>query len=121
MATSKTRENNFQSTVNAYLKTLPGCRVIKNWAGPYSEAGVSDDILCYEGYFIAIELKAPGTIPGGICSPLEFHPTDLRERNQVQFQKEIIETGGIAFFCSSLEALRKRMEVIRQFVIEKEY
>lgn len=104
--TVKTRESNFQSTVLGYLKSIPDLRVIKHWSGPYSEPGISDLLICWNGRFIAIELKAPGTIPGGLCKPTEFKPTDLRERNQVAFQLSIIEAGGMAVFCSELAALK---------------
>lgn len=119
--TVKSRENNFQTTVLTYLRQLPGIRVIKHWSGPYSEPGISDILICWYGLFIAIELKAPGTIPGGLCEFKDFKPTDLRERNQVLFCQSIINAGGIAFFCSELAALKIKMLEVQDKIIEHKY
>lgn len=53
--------------------------------------GISDFIICVEGTFVAIELKAENKQPSA---------------QQLQFIKEVIASGGIAGVCETLEEVK---------------
>lgn len=79
-------EKQFENKVKAYLKEQ-GCWFVKYWSGSsingmkFTKDGIPDLLVCCNGYFIGIELKAPkGT------------PTELQLWNCEQIRK----AGGIA-------------------------
>jgi Holliday junction resolvase len=52
-------EKNFENKVKAFLKEQ-GCWFIKYWAGgEFTKAGVPDLLICCNGHFLGVELKAP--------------------------------------------------------------
>ena len=56
-------EGQFQSKVISFLKEN-GCYVIKYWGGgKFTKAGVPDLLVCCNGRFLGIELKAPNGRP----------------------------------------------------------
>lgn len=74
-------EKNFENRVKNFLKAQ-GCWFIKYWGGgQFTKAGVPDLLLCCNGRFIAVELKAPNGKP----SPLQLYTIE-----------EIKKAGGIA-------------------------
>lgn len=74
-------EKNFENRVKAFLKAQ-GCWFIKYWGGgQFTKAGVPDLLVCCNGHFLAVELKAPNGKP----SPLQLHTIN-----------EIIDAGGTA-------------------------
>lgn len=75
-------EKQFENQVRKFLLLLPKAWHYKNWAGPYSKAGVPDILACVNGYFVAIEIKAANG-----------HPSELQKRNI----KQIKDSGGIAY------------------------
>jgi len=50
-------EKAFAAKVMKKLRAYPGCFPVRIQPGPYGAAGKSDILLCFFGYFIAIELK----------------------------------------------------------------
>lgn len=66
------KESAFQKKIikKAHLK---GCYVIKIWGGGFQRAGIPDLIICYNGFFIAVELKTDI----GRLSPLQIAHLDL--------------------------------------------
>jgi len=50
-------EATFTKKVIKNLKAYPGAFPVKITPGPYGTSGVSDILLCFRGFFIAIELK----------------------------------------------------------------
>ena len=74
-------EKNFENKVKDFLKAQ-GCWVLKYWGGgQFTKAGIPDLLVCCNGYFLGIELKAPNG-----------HPSDLQLWNI----EKIKEAGGIA-------------------------
>lgn len=74
-------EKTFQNKVIKWLESK-GAYVIKYWGGgAFTRAGVPDLLVCYNGYFIGVELKAEK----GKASDLQLHNI-----------KEIKKSGGIA-------------------------
>lgn len=68
-------EKNFENKVKKFLEE-EGCYYIKTHGDRFSRIGVPDLIICCNGNFIGIELKAPNGKP----SPLqEHHISKIRE------------------------------------------
>ena len=75
-----TPETAFKNKVKKLLEER-GCYVIKYWGGGrYTKKGVSDMLVCCDGRFIGLELKAPNG-----------KPTDLQLHNL----KKIHQAGGM--------------------------
>ena len=75
-------EKNFENRIKKYLKDN-GAWFLKYWAGAaYTKSGIPDILACVNGYFVAIEVKAPN----GKASELQFY--NLRD---------IERAGGFAF------------------------
>ena len=74
-------EKQFEDKVKKYLKDH-GAWVLKTWSNGVQRQGIPDLLVCMNGYFIAIELKAENG-----------HPTKLQEWNVQQIRN----AGGVAF------------------------
>jgi hypothetical protein len=55
-----TPETKVKKEIVAYLDTLPECWHVAIHNMGYGKRGVPDRLVCYRGYFIALEVKAPG-------------------------------------------------------------
>lgn len=73
-------EKAFENKVKAFLKEK-GCWVLKTWSNGVQRSGVPDLLVCCNGYFLGVELKAPNGKP----SKLQLWNVD-----------EIRKAGGIA-------------------------
>lgn len=51
-------EKIFENKIKKYLKER-GCYCVKYFGCSYSESGTPDILACINGYFLAIEVKAP--------------------------------------------------------------
>lgn len=60
------REKTFENKVKKFLKD-EGCYYIKYWGGgTFTKSGVPDLLVCCNGYFIGIELKAENGKPSDL-------------------------------------------------------
>lgn len=73
-------EKDFEKKVKAFLHEQE-CWVLKTWSNGVQRKGVPDLLVCCNGYFLGIELKAANG-----------HPSDLQLWNIDQIRK----AGGIA-------------------------
>ena len=74
-------EKNFENKVKRYLKEQ-GCYFIKYWGGAaYTKSGVPDLLVCCNGHFVGIEVKAE-----------KGKPSEL----QIYNLRRIDESGGYA-------------------------
>lgn len=73
-----------------------GARTIKIHGGNYQEDGIADLLVCYEGRFVAIEVKRPG------CKPTPL---------QSAFLESIRRTGGIAFVAFSVDDVVRELDL----------
>ena len=80
---------------------------IKHHGGPHATAGVSDLLLCLDGVFIAVEVKAPENYSGSVEKAIEKGPT----LKQKAFLDRVNEAGGTGAVCASVEGL---LEVLAQ-------
>ena len=75
-------EKDFENKVKAFLKEQ-GCWYVKYWAGGgFTTAGVPDLLICCNGRFVAVEVKAS-----------TGKPSDL----QLKKIRDIRKAGGVAF------------------------
>ena len=72
-------EKLFENKIKKYLKDN-GCWYVKYFANGYTKSGIPDLLVCVNGYFVAIEVKAP-----------KGKPSDLQLWNIEQ----INQSGGI--------------------------
>lgn len=60
------QEKIFENKIKKFLKEN-GCYLIKYWGGgQFTKSGVPDIIACVNGYFVAIEVKAPTGKPSAL-------------------------------------------------------
>lgn len=74
---------------------------IKHHGGPHATAGISDLLLCLDGVFVAIEMKAPENYSGSVEKAIEKGPTV----KQKAFLDRVNGAGGIGAVCASVEGL----------------
>lgn len=59
-------EKNFENKVKKFLKDK-GAWVLKYWGGAaYTKSGIPDLLVCFNGWFLGIELKAPNGRPSDL-------------------------------------------------------
>ena len=59
----KPLESNITKSILKYLRGLDGCFAWKEHGGMYGTTGIPDVICCYQGMFLAFEVKRPGNKP----------------------------------------------------------
>ena len=74
------KEKDFEKKVKAFLKDQ-GCWVLKTWSNGVQRQGIPDLLVCCNGFFVGVELKAEKGLP-----------SDLQLWNI----EEIMKAGGIA-------------------------
>jgi hypothetical protein len=105
-----------ENAILKYLSTIPGMKAWKNQTtgifdpirkvyrplkGRFSGRGSSDILACFQGRFIAIEVKRP---KGGIVS-----------LDQQRFIDEIKSSGGIAFVATSIDTVKETLKAEFKF------
>jgi hypothetical protein len=78
-----------------------GAVAVKFWGGPCTARGVSDLLVCYQGRFIAIEVKRPG----GRVSP-----------EQERFLERVRAAGGIGLVAYGVDDVIDGLEVRDRFL-----
>lgn len=58
-------EKKFENQVKEFLKTQ-GCWVLKTWSNGVQRRGVPDLLVCCNGYFVGVELKAEKGEPSAL-------------------------------------------------------
>ena len=56
------QEKNFENRIKKFLED-EGCWFVKFFANAYTKSGIPDILCCCNGYFLAIEVKAPNGKP----------------------------------------------------------
>lgn len=69
-------EKNFENKVKDYLEKM-GAYVLKYWGGGvFTKSGVPDLLVCYNGHFFGIEIKAEN----GVVSKLQkYHINEIKK------------------------------------------
>lgn len=89
------KEQNIQTSIMNYIKSIGGLPIKFNNMGIYATAGVSDILACIKGKFVAIEVKKPGGKPSKL---------------QLSFINAINSLGGIAFWTDNLEDVKDKLK-----------
>lgn len=91
-----TAEGKLKQQVDKYLKALPSCYFFSPVQMGYGKRTI-DRLCCINGWFVGIELKAPGEVP-----------TKLQE-NVI---RDIRAAGGIAFWCDSFDEFLSEIRIV---------
>ena len=89
-------ETVIQQRIQKYLKGI-GAKAVKMHGNEYSEAGIPDLLVCFQGMFLALEIKRPGA-----------YPTRLQK---VQLQR-FKDAGAIAGVVRSVEDVETMIAAI---------
>ena len=89
-------EKNFENRVKKFLKEQ-NCWFLKTWGGGLQRSGIPDLLVCCNGHFVGVELKAPNG-----------KPSDLQLWNL----DGIDQTGGFAWLLYP-----DRFEDFKKFII----
>lgn len=93
-------EKNFENKIKKFLKD-EGCYFLKTWSNGVQRSGIPDLLICCNGYFIGVEVKATnGT------------PSNLQLWNIEQIQK----SNGLAFilYPSAFSAFKEFIRSIKE-------
>lgn len=94
-------EKNFENKVKRFLKER-GCWFLKYWGGAaYTKSGIPDLLVCCNGHFIGLELKAPNGIP----SDLQIY--NLREIDKVGGYAVLLYPKNFEQFKTFIEYLNE--------------
>lgn len=85
-----TPEGRVKAKIKAYLKTVPYCWFFMPIGGAYSTHGTPDIIGHVNGWFFAIEVKAPGKVS---------HTTKLQDKAL----KDIAEAHGVSMVVDNVD------------------
>jgi Holliday junction resolvase len=91
-------EKQFENKVKAFLKDN-GCWVLKTWSNGVQREGIPDLLVCCNGVFLGVELKAESG-----------HPSELQLWNIRQIRK----AGGIAMvlYLDEFDAFKNLIRII---------
>ena len=99
---ASTKEGLIQAQIMRYLKSLEGCWAVKTVVT--ASRGCPDVIVCYEGLFIAFEVKAADGRP----SVLQLHNIS-----------QIEAAGGVASVVYSLDEVKNMLKLIKALADKK--
>lgn len=74
---------------------------LKHHGGPFATAGVSDLLICLDGVFVAIEMKAPENYSNSVVKAVTQGPTT----KQRVFIDKVIAAGGVGGYAASVEGV----------------
>jgi hypothetical protein len=90
-------EKDIVNSILKYLKSLPECFAWKEHGGMYGTSGIPDIIVCYQGKFVAFEVK---TLAGKLTTLQEI---TLRKINTAK---------GNAYKVTSLQEVKEILKNI---------
>lgn len=85
-------EKTIVNSILKWLKAQPECFAWKEHGGQYGMAGIPDIICCYQGQFLALEVKQPG---------------NKATKLQLETIHRIIEAKGQAYVVYSLDEVKQ--------------
>jgi Holliday junction resolvase len=85
------REKQIENTIKKYLASI-GVWYIKHHANKFTKVGVPDILACWQGKFVAIEVKTPV----GVLSELQKYNL-----------KAISDAGGVSIVARNLEDVKE--------------
>lgn len=103
---NKPKEKDIRKSIQQYLD-MKGIFNFRQWQGQFSVRGIPDiiGIIPISGRILGIEVKLPGW---------KLNPNSKHESEQVEFLENIIKSGGIAFFATSIEDVESQLMIKRK-------
>jgi hypothetical protein len=92
--------------------------IVKYHGSPYSEAGVSDLLICLYGMFGACEVKAPESYPVK-GQPSVEKAEQAETAHQRLFLDKVYEAGGFQTVCASVEHFMEFLETVAEYYVER--
>lgn len=93
------KESAVVNRILSYLNGLPQCKAIKIHGAVFGRAGEPDILVCYEGWFVALEVKRPGS--AGNTTPLQEAALEAWRK-----------AYGVAGVVTSVEEVRVLLAVV---------
>ena len=93
--TKQHKEQDIQTSIMSYIKSIGGLPIKQNQIGIYGQAGVPDIIACIKGRFVGIEVKRPGQKPKPI---------------QEAFLNAIKKKGGVGLWADNLDKVKDTLK-----------
>ena len=91
-------EKNFEKKVKIFLKSQ-GCWILKTWSNGIQREGIPDLLVCCNGYFLGVELKAENGKP---------RPLQLFEIREIREAKGI----GIVLYPEQFEDFKQLIKLL---------
>ena len=102
-------EKNFENRVKKFLKEK-GAWVLKYWGGAaYTKSGIPDLLVCFKGYFLGIELKAPNG------KPSELQLYNLRQINKAEGISILLYPKDFEQFKQFIEQLEHGEQLVNLY------
>lgn len=79
---------------------------INQHGSAFATAGVSDRLLCLDGVFVAIEIKAPENYGNSVEKAIEKGPT-IKQRS---FVDKVVKAGGVGGIAASVDGYLALLE-----------
>ena len=103
-------EKNFENRLKKFLED-EGCWFVKFFANAYTKSGIPDILCCCNGYFVAIEVKAPNG------KPSELQKMNVQKINQCNGYGVILYPDQFDQFKELIKFLNDRQELNAQYVV----
>ena len=102
-------EKNFENKVKKFLKDKDAW-VLKYWGGAaYTKSGIPDLLVCFKGYFLGIELKAPNG------KPSEQQLYNLRRINKAEGISILLYPKDFEQFKPFIEQLERGEQLVNLY------
>lgn len=105
-------EKDIVAAILRYLKTVPMCFAWKEHGGMYGTAGIPDVIVCFQGRFVAFEVKTP---TGKLTKLQETMITKIRAAKGAAYKvtsveevRKILKTLEVPAYDDSLDIFRQK-------------
>jgi hypothetical protein len=92
-------EKNFENRLKKFLED-EGCWFVKFFANAYTKSGVPDLLVCCNGYFLGVEVKAPNG-----------KPSELQKRNIFQINQS--NGIGIVLYPDQFDKFKTMIRYLR--------
>lgn len=101
-------EKNFETKVKTFLKD-EGCWHLKTWSNGVQRSGIPDLLVCCNGHFVGVELKAPNGTPS------ELQKYNLRQIEEAGGYAVLLYPCDFELFKGLINALNSGFEKNAQY------
>lgn len=105
-------EKNFENRLKKFLED-EGCWFVKFFANAYTKSGIPDILCCCNGYFVAVEVKAPNG------KPSELQKWNIKKINDGNGYGLILYPDQFDDFKEIIHCLKERKEFSAELLLFK--